>query len=264
MLSDLITSLTTRCSPHIRHLGYVQETLAMRKRHRARREAWQEHLDNSRRFVLSAAARCRTRNKIVVLGSGLLLDVPLAELTTLFREVVLVDVVCLPEIRKRIARYGNAFFFEHDVTGVAEQLYRMKLSNGIHELPGVPGPSEMIAQDADLVVSLNILSQLWVVPRAYILQPRPRVSEDQLGEWCARIVERHYLFLQGLPCTVCLIADHQSVNRDKDGKVFSIRATAGTMELPEPAASWTWAIAPLGTESRSHSRELLVGAWHVR
>ncbi len=51
MLFDLYTSLTTRCSPHIRALGYVDETIAMRKRHRGRSAAWQQHLENTKRFV---------------------------------------------------------------------------------------------------------------------------------------------------------------------------------------------------------------------
>jgi hypothetical protein len=36
---------------------------------------------------------------VVVLGAGLLLDVPLNALSSLFREVVLVDIVFLPEVQ---------------------------------------------------------------------------------------------------------------------------------------------------------------------
>jgi hypothetical protein len=261
MLSDLITSLFTPCSPLIRRMGYLDETIEMRSRARRNAAAWKPHLDNTRRFVLSSAERCRNRDKAVILGSGLLLDVPLAEISSMFREVVLTDVVCLPEVRKQIKVYNNVDFIESDVTNTAEQLYRNGLK-GIHELPesvpSVPG----IGQDCGLVVSLNILSQLWVVPRAYAARQMRGLNEYQVDEWCGRIVAAHYAYLRSLPCDVCLVADHAFVKRDNSGVVISRGSTVYGLELPRPDASWTWNIAPIGKGSRLFSKDLTVGAWH--
>lgn len=262
MLFDLFTSLTTRCLPFIRHLGYIDEAIAMRNRYKRRREAWQPHLEKTRRFVLSSAKRCADRNKVIVLGPGLLLDVPLAELASLFREVVLMDVVCLPQIRKRIKAYKNVTFIEHDATNIAEPLFKNK-QNGIHDLPEARPASENY-NNADLVVSLNILSQLWVVPRSYVIKPRPWVSEEQLDDWCTSIVEAHYASLLSLACPVCLVADYEFVKRDKDGKIFSRGSTVYDLSLADPDASWTWNIVPLGEESSFHAKELNVGAWHLQ
>lgn len=263
MLLDLLTHLTTSCSPYVRRLGYLDETVAMRGRYRRNRAAWQPHLDNTCAFVLAVAEKVRNRDKVVILGSGLLLDVPLAKLSAMFREVVLMDIVCLPEVRRRIKEYGNVSFLERDVTNVAERLYGDR-QQGLSELPkAVPHPAEL-DKDAGLVVSLNILSQLWVVPRTYAANQRPGFPHDRLEDWCRRIVESHYATLASMSCDVCLVADHAFVKRDHDGTIISRASTLYGLVLPEPDASWTWNIAPAGKDGRSSSKELNVGAWHMR
>lgn len=189
MLHEFLVHLTTPCSSHFRAMGYLDEALAMQKRFR-RRNTWQIHLDNSRRFVLSCAEKCRTRNKAVILGSGLLLDVPLAELSSLFQEVLLIDVVCLPQIRKQIRQFSNAKFIEHDVSTVAERLYENQ-HKGVPDLPDAMLDTTPHYDGADFVVSLNLLSQLWVIPRSFILKRRPVPDEEQLDAWCGSIVESH-------------------------------------------------------------------------
>jgi hypothetical protein len=263
MLLDLVTHLTTSCSPYVRRLGYLDETIAMRGRYRRNRTAWQPHLDNTYAFVLAVAEKIRNRSKVVVLGSGLLLDVPLAELATMFGEVVLMDVVCLPEVRRQIKGYGNVSFVEHDVTNIAERLYRNR-QQGVLELPkAVPAPSE-IDKCAGLVISLNILSQLWVIPRSYAAKQRPGFPHDQVEDWSRQIVESHYASLRSMSCDVCLVADHEFVKRDKSGSIISRASTLYGLVLPEPDALWTWNIDPGGNDGLSSSKELNVGAWHLR
>ncbi|OGW42080.1 MAG: hypothetical protein A2010_05730 [Nitrospirae bacterium GWD2_57_9] len=232
----------------------------MRNRFRQRQAAWQPHLNSSRQFILAAAKRCPDRNKVVILGSGLLLDVPLHELSSQFREVILMDVICLPETRKQISSCPNAVFVEHDLTGLSEQLYRHKLQ-GRADLPGIEAAAPAHCGNADLVVSLNILSQLWVIPRGYAIDRPPRADPEQLDDWCSGMVAAHYSFLRGLPCPVCLIADHAFVKRDREDRVISSGSSVYDLALPEPDASWKWNIAPLGSESGFYSKELRVGAW---
>ena len=261
MILDLFTSLTTPCPPFIRRMGYLTEAIEMRGRSRQHQAAWQPHLRRSRDFILSVAEKCGNRSKVVILGSGLLLDVPLAELAALFDQVVLMDVVCLPEVRKKIKACRNAAFVEHDVTNVAERLFQ----SGQDTISGLPepGPSFPPAiRDAGLVVSLNILSQLWVVPRAYAAQKMRGLDEYAVDEWCGRTVAAHYTALRSLSSDVCLVADYEFVKRDSAGGVISRGSTVYGLELPAPDTSWTWSIAPLDTASPAFSKELLVGAWH--
>ncbi len=262
MILDLITHLTTSCSPYVRRLGYLDETISMRGRFRRNGAAWQPHLDNTCAFVLAVAEKVQNRNKVVILGSGLLLDVPLAELSAMFREVVLMDIVCLPEIRRQIKRYRNVSFIEHDVTNLAERLYANR-QQSINELPNAgPAPLDLY-KNAGLVISLNILSQLWVIPRTYAADQRPPLPHDQVEDWCRQIVESHYATLHSMSCDVCLVADHEFVKRDHRGSVISKGSTLYDLRLPEPDASWTWNIVPAENDGRSSSKELNVGAWHL-
>ncbi len=243
-------------------MGYLEEAIAMRNRYRRRRTAWQPHLDCSKQFILASAEKCPRRNKVLILGSGLLLDVPLAELSARFGQVVLMDVVCLPEVRKLIRAFPNVSFTEHEATGVSEQLYKNK-QQALADLPEVPVPSSRHTADSDLVVSLNILSQLWVIPRSYAVNNRPRVDAELLDEFCSTIVEFHYSFLRSLRCAVCLIADHSFIKREKSGNVVSADSSVYRLPLPKPDMHWTWNIAPFGSEHPSSSKELIVGAWHL-
>lgn len=263
MLSELFTYLTTSCPQYVRHMDYLDEAIAMRQRYRRNRFSWQPHLERTRQFVLSTVEKSQNRGKAVILGSGLLLDVPLAELATMFREVVLLDIVILPEVRKMIKGYSNVKFVQYDVTNMSEKLYN-NIRQGIRVLPEAAPRFSEIDENTGLVVSLNLLSQLWVIPRAYALKKLPRIDEEQVDNWCRQIVESHYASLLSMPCTVCLIADYEFIKRDREGRIVSQGSTISGLALPGPDAGWTWNIVPMGKDRQYLSKELNVGAWHLR
>ena len=120
-----------------------------------------------------------------------------------------------------------------------------------------------IDENAGLVISLNILSQLWVIPRTFAAKQRPGFPHDQVEDWCRKIVEAHYAALASMSCDGCLVADHAFVKRDKSGSIISKASTVYDLVLPEPDVSWTWNIAPAENDGRSSSKELIVGAWHM-
>lgn len=242
-------------------MDYLAEILAMKKRYQRNRVSWQPHLEKTRWAILSAAEHCQNRGSVVVLGAGLLLDAPLPELSEMFREVILIDVVVLPEIRKSAARYGNVRVVQHDVTNVAQKLCGTIL-HGSSELPEPEPLVPEIDAHTGLVVSLNILSQLWVIPRAYALRKlRGLEDDDQIDEWCGRITASHYAWLLSLSCDHCLIADYEYTKREREGSIVSRGSTLYGLALPLPDTSWTWNIAPLGEDRRYLSKELQVGAW---
>jgi hypothetical protein len=244
-------------------MGYLYEAIAMRGRSRRCRAHWEDHLERSRRAVLEAAAACRGHGAAVILGSGLLLDVPLAELAERFQEVVLADIVHLPHVRRYARRFGNVRLVPYDVSTVAERLFK-HIESGRRELPE-PMPAEFrLAPATSMVVSLNILSQLTVLPRQYALAQMPGLQEDDLRAWCRRIIAAHYTTLSALKCDVCLIADYASTKRSRRGDILEEGSTIHGFEPPTPASGWTWRIAPLGEQSRHYAKELRVGAWHMR
>lgn len=259
MLADFVALIITPISPYLRVLGYLDEALAMRRRYQRNREYWRSHLGNTRNFVLATAEKIPNRKRIVILGSGLLLDVPLAELAGMFREIILKDVVCLPEARKQIRKYENVKFIEQDVTNIASRLFE----NGRQNVARLPEADETLTDvDVELVISLNILSQLWVVPRSFTARYLENVSRTRIDEWCREIVEAHYNWLRSLSCNVCLVADFEQVKRNRESIVISRGSTIYDLRLPEPDTSWTWNIVPRGKDSPHTSKELIVGGWY--
>jgi hypothetical protein len=262
MFYKLIAYLTTPSARYVRSMEYLYQAVALRGRYKRRAAAWQPHLDKTKEFILSSGEKCRTRDKLIVLGSGLLLDVPIESLVEKFREVVLVDVVHLPEVRKRMKQYNNVRLIQGDITNVAEKLFTA-IRQGRSELPLSEPSIPDIDAHTSLVISLNILSQLAAVPQDYVQKKRPEISQEQLDVWCDQIREAHYQKLATLPCDVCLIADHEYVYKNKQGDVIEQGSTVGKVILPKPDTSWWWEIAPFGEASKDYSKELFVGAWHL-
>jgi hypothetical protein len=263
MIYKFYNYVTTSCPQYVRHMDYLYEIIAMRSRHMRNQTSWMPHLQNTRRFILSAAKRCQNRNKVIILGSGLLLDVPLLELTSMFREVVLADIVFLPEVQRAVKKNVNVTLLPLDMTSMAQKLYE-NVQRGIRELPEAAPSLNALDEDAGLVVSLNLLSQLWVVPRTYVLKKLRGLEEEELDDWCGRIVSSHYAFLQSLSCDVCLITDFEFIKLDKNGVIVSQGSTIFNLRLPAPKESWTWSIAPMSGYRGYLSKELNVGAWQVR
>lgn len=199
----------------------------------------------------------------MVLSSGLLLDVPIGTLAEMFREVVLVDVVHLPEVRKRIKQCENVRTLQGDITNVAEKLY-WNVQQGRNKLPSSKPTIPEIDANTGLVISLNILSQLSTIPQNYVRKKLPEHDEETIAAWCDQIREAHYHALKALLCDVCLIADHEYIYKDKKGNVIEQGSTVGGLSFSEPDMSWWWEIAPLGAMSRHSSKELHVGAWYIR
>ncbi len=262
-LLNLFSFLSASRPQYVRNMGYLDEAKDMKKRYERSCAAWQPHLDKTRGFVLSAAKQCPDRKKIVILGSGLLLDVPIEELSAMFEEVLLLDVALLPEIHRRAKKYHSVRLIQHDVTNAAARLYE-NILRSVRELPHAVPAVPSIDGNTSLVVSLNILSQLWVIPRAYVLAKMPGFDEEVLEDWCRQIVESHYQYLSSLPCPVCLIADHDFIQRDEREMIVRRGSTVFDFGLPVPEASWVWDIVPAGNDRGLLSKELSVGVWNFR
>lgn len=266
MLKELLTYFTNPCPKHIRHMGYLYEAIAMRERYRRNKASWLKHLENSKNFILTTSEKIQNRHKIIIIGSGLLFDVPLKQLADLFKEVILVDIVHLTEVRRHTKRYKNVSLVEYDVTNTAKILFQ-NIKNGIMDLPdSLPDlPTDIgIEPEASLVVSLNILSQLPVIPHLYSIRKCPETEARKMETWCREIIESHISWLFSMPCDSCMISDHEFTKKDKNGRIIEKGSTVYGVNLPEFENQWTWSIAPYGEESDGSSKELYVGAWSLK
>src|SRR5262249_16331145 len=143
-------------------------------------ESWRPHLERSKAIIRAAMAQCEQRRKVVILGSGMLYDVPIPELAAAFREVMLVDIVHPPKNASPASDLPNLRRVPADVTATAHEVLRMAKLPGTR-LPRTEPNLFLDDPEVDLVVSLNLLSQLPVIPTTYLERVGAHSSEAVLS-----------------------------------------------------------------------------------
>ncbi len=206
MLSEAVKYLTTPCPSHLRSMGYLKELIALEARYRRCQIAWQPHIQKTKSIICDAVNAVTRNKKVVVLGSGILSDIPIEVLSEKFDTVLLVDVCFLEKTRKQLSQHSNVEWQAMDVTGVAEPLYNWAKGNQSSENFPVPSPPpDIMLDDADLVISSNLLSQLPLIPMQCLRRKKSHSNEETIVEFAQGIVRAHLEFLDTCPGTVCLI-----------------------------------------------------------
>lgn len=252
MLAEWFQYLTTPCPKHLRALGYPQEIIATQARYRRCKEAWRPHLENTKAFILESASSVKGSGTAVVLGSGMLLDVPLAELAQRFEQVILVDIVHLPWVKRQGKRYSNVRFHALDVTGVCEVLFNQvkQVRSGQGPAPKLPQmlpkplPQSLGVSSVDFLVSVNLLSQLPILPCAFLERRCPAYSDDDLEVFSEALIANHLLWLKSNSDQVCLIMDLQRRTYGASGEETERENLVGGDVLPQPDRDWIWEVAP--------------------
>lgn len=263
MLREFLRTLLVDSPPWARQLGLAHEHAAIAARHDRARAAWAPHLAASREAILAGAARCAARRRVLVIGAGDCLDVPVAELVAQFDETVLADVVVSPAARRLARRFpGRLRCVSWDATGA---LAALAASRRTITAPAArlcferaePGPPP--GGEPDLVVSANCLSQLGLVP-AHSL---PAAEKDkQLPDACAAAAARRHLdWLAARSGVRVLLADAARLDIAPDGRVLKRENLRGRFGLRAPDRAWRWELAPIPEWSPDFHRVHEVGAW---
>jgi hypothetical protein len=241
MILEALEWLATPCPRALRDTGYLSELVSIGARHRRCRAAWADHLARSRQAILDAARRTAGRRRALVLGSGRLLDVPLAELATLFERVTLVDLVHPLAARWRARRHANVTLVSRDVTGIIGALRRWQPGQA---LP-IPRPLDIILEpDVDFIISLNLLSQLGVLPIEWIEKRAGPAGHAAAHALSAALTRVHLDDLASCRAHVCLIGDVEWWRARADGTVVERWSSIDDIEAPPAIAEWIWPIAP--------------------
>ncbi|MGE4218427.1 MAG: hypothetical protein AB7G39_03175 [Alphaproteobacteria bacterium] len=244
MLAELLEYLTTDCPAFARRHGYLREAIALRHRHRRLARAWAPHLAAAQAVVTQAIQRCARRRTALVLGSGLLADLPMDALAAGFERVLLADAVHLRPARRIAARFSNATLVHADLTGIAIDLDRL-LASGWRGDP-VPSPTVFLDEPGiDLVVSANLLSQLPLMPAAALAR-RGVLDAAARARFCTAVVAAHLAYLRRFDATVCLITDTERTVIGRDGTVLGVQDALHGAALPGGDTTWDWDFLPPG------------------
>jgi hypothetical protein len=198
-------------------------------------KTWAPHEEKCEAFIRDAVADMRQRRTVVVLGSGLLRDVPIVELSKAFDTVVLVDLVHLASVRTwlRAKRLNNIRLISRDLGGLPETLAGQ-----------TPEPLAFLRQVPylDLVVSANVLSQIGVGARRRL----EKVHHAEPDAVVAQLIRAHLEALSGLPCRSLLLTDIRYKVTDRNGVVTEEEDLLCGVPPPVAAQRWNWTVAPFG------------------
>ncbi|MBB4286957.1 hypothetical protein [Roseospira goensis] len=246
MIVEWIRHRLTPAPRGLRRMGYLRELIAVDARRRRNRRAWGPHLRATHSVILDQVAQLDRWNQVVVVGAGLLSDVPVATLALLFRRVVLVDVLFMPSVRLTALRIPSVELAPCDVTGVVEAVRTLPRGAPLPpSRPVIPGLA-----DADLVVSCNVLSQLPLLPARWLARHHD-TDEAALLAFRRRLIADHLHLLMEAPCPVCLVTDTERQEMTADRPTAAEDLLCGIVPDVE-GATWWWRIAPRPEELWLH------------
>lgn len=222
-------------------MGYYDYQNGLIYRHLNQEGGWDEHLDHCRSFILRAVDFYKPE-KVTVLGSGWLLDLPIAEMAENTGKICLVDVVHPPDVVKQAQKFMNIELIEQDVTGgLIEEIWfkKRKLSflKKLESLESINVPEYKPDCDPGMVISLNILTQLESLLIEY-LKKGSGIKEEEFNTFRAEIQKKHVDFL--VKHKSVLITDIAEVFTDKFGKVTYISTALTDLPDSQYKEEWNW------------------------
>ncbi len=250
MLAEWLQYWTTwPAVPQARTLGYLYEAIALQARRRRCAAAWSDHYARCRTAIEQLAVRPGAR--WLILGGGLLEDIPLEWLVQQGVQVDVVDIVFLRSARRRARGLESVRLIERDVTEHLRRLVQGDLT------PLVPAWG--IDAGYDTVVSLNLATQLPLLPAQYLL--KGGVEDSRIDAYGRALLRAHLDYLRSFPAAqVLLIADRHIETLDRSGRLVDEIDPWWGVTPPEAVEQWRWEAVPLhesgGRTRRVHTVDL--------
>lgn len=238
MLAELALYIATPVPRAVRRHGLLRESVGLWSRGLRHRKAWSGHEHRCKAVIEQSLVGLTRFRTVVVLGSGLLRDVPMDLLRRRFDKVLLVDAVHLWPVRLRWWAEPKVRFLTCDLTGVLPQLEAGREPRRSGALASLHADDSI-----DLVISANLLSQLPLpVERAL---DAGLISDAGLPR---AVVEAHLVDLSGFPARICLLTDESYSEINAAGvKVERVDLLHG-VSLPDDGERWDWPVSPMGEE----------------
>ena len=234
----------------------MKRLIALEFRYKRNEHAWAEHVLSTRTFIVNAAEKCPKMGTAVILGSGLLIEVPLRSLAERFDRVYLVDIFHMPYVRAEAKKYFNVKILSGDITGIFAMMKEGEYPGG-----SVPAPAARIPHlaDADLIVSANCLTQL-AAPFCKYLDKERYLTEFDQDRLTLQIMDSHiHALAEQTKAVSAIITDTERLEIAGD-RIVSRKNLIPGLTFPPTATQihnleWQWLIAPAGEEHETHDIE---------
>lgn len=220
-------------------MGFIPSQAGIMRRMLREEGGWQSHLEKTCDFIQQAVKE-QTPKSIRILGSGWLLDIPMKYLIDHCERIVLTDISHPNQIINRYSVFKSVEFETVDLTGgIVNLSYNLKkksfsFDNFLHQIES----STSMSFGEDLIVSVNLLSQLSVILTDYLTK-KLNLSTSQVASIAEAIQKKH---LEMLPLgKSLLIADYEEEYYDEENKLIGSKPTIYTT-LPKGNGNkeWIW------------------------
>jgi hypothetical protein len=231
----------------LKKMGFFTDQDGIMNRYIQEKENWDEHLLNSKQFIIQCL-KDKMPSKVVVLGSGWLLDVPMGFLLENCSDIYLIDIKHPNQIVHKYRHYEKVHFIHADITGGAiEKVYQIfnrqiDISGNLKE---VNPPLINFDFSADYIISVNIMCQLDILILEY-LRKFKYVNDQVFKNLRHNIQKAHVRLLETTDS--CLITDFEELVFNRTDDLIEKKPILYT-ELPESVQTkeWTWKFDSLMT-----------------
>jgi hypothetical protein len=243
-----------------RRMGYFSDQKGIWNRYNREKKFWDEHIRKTHQTILGFCAKTG-KNKIAILGSGWLLDVPLAELKELFQEIYLIDIRH-PETLIRQYQSERVKFITMDISGFVMPVYQMSRQNSVITkglVDGLKPDFSMTFETFDCIISCNILDQLDDLIIDY-LQKNNIISTESEQRLRTRIQNEH---IHQLPSGKSLVITDisEAVINENDEVITSRNVLLCRTNALERVCEWDWKFDNLGRYHDQGNTRFHVGAF---
>jgi hypothetical protein len=225
----------------LNRLGYYDYQHGFIVRHLNQKTGWNSHLEKCRSFIIKAL-EVHKPEKVTILGSGWLLELPLTEMLESVNKIYLVDIIHPPEVIEQVSNLKGVELKTDDVSGgLIEEVWRktskIPFFRKLKSLSDIVIPDYKPDYDPGMVISLNILTQLETLPVKQLLK-KSRINDYELKRFRNEIQLKHITFLKKYKSV--LITDVTEIFTDNSGNVEEKQSVIA--DLPEGLyrEEWTW------------------------
>jgi len=224
-------------------MKYFSDQKGIVNRYIREKNGWDEHNKQCKNFILKSAAS-KIKGKVVVLGSGWLLDVPLKELSEQFEEVLLIDIIHPPQVLKKIEQYKNVSTQKSDITGgLIDYVFNTIKTDKKEKTKTLLTAGELFSYSippaADFVVSLNLMTQLNILLTDFMKSSK-LYTDNELQHFALQVQKSHVNILPKEKS--CLITEYEEELYDENGQLLGVNPLI-FVDLPKSKLAetkWKW------------------------
>jgi len=194
----------------IKNRHYTIDQNGIMNRYLTEKKNWQEHLNNSKQYILDCISN-KNYNTLAILGSGWLLDVPVDDILKQGVKLYLLDINHPKQIVNKYKNEKNITFIKTDLTNNLTE--KINYAKDINDFINIVNNNSIIYFNKyDFVVSLNLLNQLDIL-LCDLLKKKFTVNNNDLINIRQTIQQNH---LTGLSKGKgCIITDYNEINYKK-------------------------------------------------